>query len=103
MSLDNSPAATNRRPSDADDPRAPECREALASFWDYLDGTCAPGLAARLEGHFDRCATCASVRAFQRRFLESLAAMRSRSPAPARLHERVRRALGAERGQYRLH
>ena len=104
VSLDRSPAAAaNRRPStDADDHRALECREVLASCWDYLDGTCAPALALRLDGHFSRCVTCSGVREFQTRFLASLAAMRSRSLAPARLHERVRRALVAERGQYRL-
>ena len=68
--------------------------------WDYLDGTCSPGLAASLDAHFSRCPSCAHLRDLQERFFASLGAVRGRA-APARLHDRVRRALAAEGRHYR--
>jgi hypothetical protein len=43
-----------------------------------------------------------SLRDLEERFVASLGEMRRRWRAPARLHERVRRALEAERQQSRL-
>jgi hypothetical protein len=84
-------------PSDADALPSLECREVLPSFWDCRDGRSTPGLAERVEAHLAACVPCYGLREFQQRFFASLAELRERSSAPARVHDRVRKALAAER------
>jgi predicted anti-sigma-YlaC factor YlaD len=69
----------------------------LANFWDYLDGNCSSELAHRIEAHLSACRSCLRFRRFQERFFTSLASVRDRWAAPARVHVRVRKALTAER------
>ena len=98
MTLHRFPAAQNNRSSsDASDAPSPECQEVLTSFWDYLDGHCSPELAERIEEHVSSCVPCRRFRRFQERFFAALAEVREWSPAPRRVHERVREALAAER------
>jgi hypothetical protein len=98
VTLHHSPAAQNRlASSDAPDMSSPECQEVLGNFWDYLDGNCSPELGARIEAHIASCVPCLGFRRFQERFFASLAEVRGRSPAPARVHDRVREAVAAER------
>ena len=102
MTLNHSPAAQNRLASpDAPDMSSPECQEVLANFWDFLDGNCSPELATRIDAHVASCLPCLGFRRFQERFFTSLAEVRERSPAPARVHDRVREALAVERAQTR--
>jgi mycothiol system anti-sigma-R factor len=75
----------------------PDCDEVLARFWDYLDGRCSSELAGRIGAHVEACPPCRRVRSLQERFFECLGQMRERSHAPARVHDRVRKALAAER------
>jgi anti-sigma factor (TIGR02949 family) len=80
---------------------SPECQEVLTNFWDYLDGNCSPELAERIDAHVSSCVPCFRFRRFQERFFASLAEVRERSPAPPRVHDRVRKALAAERRENR--
>jgi hypothetical protein len=73
------------------------CRELLTSLWDCRDGRRSPDLAERVDAHLAACVPCHRLGEFQHRFFASLAALRDRSPAPARVHDRVRKALAAER------
>jgi hypothetical protein len=96
------PAAQNRpSSSDAPDVPSPECQEVLTNFWDYLDGNCSSALAERIDAHVSTCVPCLGFRRFQERFFASLAEVRERSPAPLRVHDRVRKALAAERRENR--
>jgi hypothetical protein len=98
VTLNHRPDAQNRlSPSDAPDIQSPECQEVLANFWDYLDGNCSSELAERIDSHVSLCLLCLRFRRFQERFFASLAELRERSPAPPRVHDRVRKALAAER------
>ena len=74
-----------------------ECRELLTSLWDCRDGRGSPLLAQRVDSHLAACVPCHRLAEFQHRFFASLAELRHRSPAPAGLHDRVRKALAAER------
>ena len=74
-----------------------ECRELLTSLWDCRDGRSSPDVAERVEAHLTACAPCHRLGEFQHRFFASLAELRTRAPAPGRVHDRVRRALAAER------
>jgi anti-sigma factor (TIGR02949 family) len=82
---------------DADDLPAPECLEVSAKLWDYLDGNCSSELATRINVHLSACQLCLRLLGLQERFLDSLAELRERRPAAARLHVRVRKALANER------
>jgi hypothetical protein len=82
---------------------SPKCEEVLTNFWDYVDGSCAPDIAGRIEAHVSTCVPCLRFRQSQQLFFNALAALRQRSPAPARLHDRVRKALAAERWESRPH
>jgi mycothiol system anti-sigma-R factor len=97
VTLHHRPDAQNKlSPSDdAPDIRSPECQEVLTNFWDYLDGNCSSELAERIEAHVSSCVPCLRFRRFQERFFASLAEVREESPAPSRLHDRVRKALFA--------
>jgi hypothetical protein len=98
VTLDRHPAAQEKLPpSDTHDLRSLECREVLPSFWDVRDGRCSPDLAGRVEAHLAGCVPCYRLQEFQHRFFALLAELRGRSPAPARVHDRVRKALAAER------
>jgi predicted anti-sigma-YlaC factor YlaD len=104
VTLHHRPAAQNRpSASDVPDIASPECHEALTSFWDYLDGNCSSELAERIDAHVSSCLPCLRFRRFQERFFALMAEMRERTPAPRRVHDRVRKALAAERrGNRRL-
>ena len=98
MTPQHRPAAQNRVPSSsAPDLPPAECQVVLASFWDYLDGNCSSALADRIDGHISSCLPCLRFRHFQERFFASMAEVRDRSRAPARVHDRVRKALYAAR------
>jgi hypothetical protein len=98
VTLNHRPTAQNRLSSpDAPDIQSPECQEVLTNFWDYLDGNCSSELAERIGTHVSSCLLCLRFRRFQERFFASLAELRERSPAPSRVHDRVRKALAAER------
>jgi hypothetical protein len=97
VTLDPHAAARNGPPpTDIHDLPPLECREVLASVWDCRDGRCSPALAQRVDAHLTACVPCRRQREFQHRFFASLAELRERSPAPARVHDRVRKALVAE-------
>jgi hypothetical protein len=74
-----------------------DCRELLTSLWDCRDGRCSADLAERVDAHLEACVRCYRLGEFQYRFFASLAELRDRSPAPPRVHDRVRKALAAER------
>lgn len=98
MTLHRLPDAQSRLTSaDAPDAPSPECQEVLVNFWDYLDRSCSSELTERIDAHIASCVPCHRLREFQERFFESLAELKEQSSAPARLHERVRRAIDAER------
>ena len=98
MTLPHLPGAQNTpSSSDSADIASPECQQVLANVWDYLDGNCSSELAQRIDGHVSSCAPCLHVRQFQERFFASLAGLREWSLAPRRLHDRVGKALAAER------
>jgi hypothetical protein len=88
-------------PSDAPDMPPPECQEVLTNFWDYVDGNCSSELAERIDAHVSSCLPCLRFRRFQELFFASLAEVRERSPAPQRVHDRVQKALAAERRETR--
>jgi mycothiol system anti-sigma-R factor len=97
MTLNHRPPQNRLSPSDVGDLPSPECREVVASLWDYLDGNCSSELAERIDAHISSCASCLRFRQAQETFFEALAEVRERSPAPRHLHDRVRQALAAER------
>jgi hypothetical protein len=98
VTLHHRPAGRNRVScSDAPDLPSPECREVLASFWDYRDGNCSSELAERIEEHVASCLPCRRFRRFQVRLFATLAEVRKWSPAPPHVHDRVRRALATDR------
>jgi anti-sigma factor (TIGR02949 family) len=102
VTLHRLPDAQNRiTSSDAPDAPSPECQEVLMNFWDYLDGNCSSDLAERIDAHITSCVPCFRFREFQERFFESLAEVREQSPAPSRLHERVRKAIATEKREGR--
>jgi anti-sigma factor (TIGR02949 family) len=102
VTLNHRPAAQDRlSPSDAPESPSPECQEVLTNFWDYLDGNCASELAERIEAHVSSCVPCLRFREFQDRFFAALAEVRERSPAPPRVHDRVRKALFAAQQENR--
>jgi hypothetical protein len=82
---------------DGHDSPPSECQEVLTNLWDYLDGNCPSELVGRIDAHVSLCPPCLSVRRFQERFFASLAEVREQSRAPGRVHDRVRKALAAER------
>ena len=69
----------------------------LTNLWDFLDGNCTSKLAARIAAHLASCGPCLRLREAQEHFFGSLAELRESSPAPRRVHDRVRAALAAER------
>jgi predicted anti-sigma-YlaC factor YlaD len=96
------PATQNRlASSDAPDVPSPECQAVLTNFWDCLDGNCSPELAERIDAHLSSCVSCARFREFQEHFFAALAEVRERSPAPRRVHDRVRKALFAAQQENR--
>jgi putative zinc finger protein len=95
------PAQNRPSSSDALDAWPPECHEALTNFWDYLAGDCSSELAERIEAHVASCVPCVRFRRFQDRFFAALAEVRERSPAPPRVHDRVRMALFAAQQENR--
>jgi anti-sigma factor (TIGR02949 family) len=96
------PAAQNPlSSSDAPDIPSPECQEVLTNVWDYLDGNCSLELAERIDAHVSSCVPCLRFWRFQERLLASLAELREWSTAPPRVHDRVRKALAAERRENR--
>lgn len=98
MTLPHLPGAQNTSSSsDGADIASPECQQVLANVWDYLDGNCSSELAERIEAHVSVCESCLRFRQFQERFFTSLAGVRERLAAPARVHVRIRKALAAER------
>jgi len=92
-------ASAQQGPPPPDAAGAPvlDCRAVLASFWDCHDGRSSPELSARVDAHLTACVPCSRLREFQQRFFASLADLRTRSRAPARVQARVRAALAAER------
>lgn len=49
-----------------------DCERALAALQDYLKHEVAPGSAAQLEAHLERCALCLAHARFERNFVELL-------------------------------
>lgn len=88
-------------PPDTPESGALECREVVLNFWDYRDGNFSSDLARRVEAHAFSCIPCRRLQRFEERFFALLADVRRRSPAPRRLRDRVRRAIGAERAASR--
>ena len=98
MNARRPPAAHGIAPScDAPEIRALDCRQVVARFWDYLDGRCPSEVAQRIDAHVALCISCQRLRRFENRFLDLIGEVRRRSPAPRRLHDRVCRALAAQR------
>jgi hypothetical protein len=80
----------------------PECEEMLANCWDYLDGNCSAQVATRIDAHVSSCVVCLRLLRFQESFFASLTALRERPLTPARVQDRVGRALAAERRERAL-
>ena len=74
----------------------PDCREAMAVLWDFLDGELSPEREAALRAHLDACQPCFKHHEFERAFLAALASARATRPAPASLRARVTETLRAQ-------
>ncbi len=71
------------------------CDELARELSAYLDGALAPGQAARLVRHLERCAACRARYESEKAVVERLRKVKE-PPAPAELRRRIIRDLGDE-------
>ncbi|GAC1656669.1 MAG: hypothetical protein NVS4B3_22540 [Gemmatimonadaceae bacterium] len=72
---------------------AVDCLGAMKELWDYLDGEVTETRRQAIRAHLERCAPCFEHSEFEQHFLDALAASRNCKCAPARLRDRIIRAL----------
>jgi len=68
----------------------------MLHLWDYLDARLKPEATASLRAHIDECDECSDYVAFQTRFFDAMAALRSRRSAPWHVKARVLDLLASD-------
>lgn len=76
------------------DPTTPECRQALAELFSYLDDEMGSIQREDVALHLDRCSDCREAFEFHHE-LRQLIAQRCRTEAPSDLKDRIEAALRA--------
>lgn len=71
------------------DLRRPECENALANLWEYLDAELDPRLAPAISAHLEGCGPCRGQMLASRRMLMAVRATGIGVRAPAELWQRV--------------
>jgi hypothetical protein len=67
----------------------PDCLNVLLHVWDDLDAQLPATDSASLREHVALCSPCGEYHHFQSRFLETLATLRPRGPAPGHVRARI--------------
>lgn len=77
--------------------QTPDCRQALAELFSYLDGEIGDDERVQVSHHLDRCSDCLETFEFHHE-LRALVAQRCRTEAPDSLKDRILGAI-AELGE----
>ena len=81
-------------PAPPPDETTPDCRQALAELFSYLDGEVGTDERRRVAEHLDRCSDCLETFEFHHE-LRELVAQRCRTEVPDGLKDRVLGAIAA--------